>query len=197
MRRPTTAAATALLLACLTGCAAMRVPDDDFPEHSGGRLARTSAPRDDRPPGDTTYILLDLDHRRLYLRRDGEVAPLESFPVAIGQKGWETPTGRFAVTEKIVDPDFLVFDWTDPSKVTGRMPPGPANPLGVRWIGFASAHGWGIGFHGTPNPELLGQAVSHGCVRLRNSDVLKLYDQVYVGTPVLVQDGSSVQNPGH
>jgi lipoprotein-anchoring transpeptidase ErfK/SrfK len=135
---------------------------------------------------------LRLAERRLYLvsyDAESKVSPseFESFPVAIGRKGYETPTGLFAVTDKIEDPDFVKFDWEDPSRVFGRIPPGPSNPLGRRWIGFASAYGWEIGFHGTPHPELLGQAVSHGCVRMRNEDVVKVYDRVTVGTVVIVQ----------
>lgn len=180
------AGAAALLLAAGTaGC--MPVREDEFPEAPVGRPL--AAPRDLRPPGDTLYLVLDLGRRRLYVRdkKSGRARQLASYPVAIGREGWETPTGEFAVREKIVDPDFVVFDWNNPRKVTRRIPPGPENPLGLRWIGFASAYGWGIGFHGTPNPELLGQAVSHGCVRMRNSDVLTLFDLVSVGTPVLVR----------
>jgi lipoprotein-anchoring transpeptidase ErfK/SrfK len=113
--------------------------------------------------------------------------PLASFPVAIGRKEWETPTGRFQVLEKLVDPDFLQFDWNDLARADRRIRPGPGNPLGTRWIGFTTAHGWAIGFHGTPHPELLGQAVSHGCVRMRNEDIVWLYDRVDVGTPVVVR----------
>jgi L,D-transpeptidase ErfK/SrfK len=179
-------AGTALLLAGgLAGC--MPVQEPDFPEAPTGRLAPVK--RDLRPPGDSLYLVLDLGKRRLYVRKEerGRPRQLASYSVAIGRTGYETPTGEFAVREKIIDPDFVVFDWTNPKKVIQRVPPGPDNPLGLRWIGFTSAYGWGIGFHGTPNPELLGQAVSHGCVRMRNSDVLSLYELVRVGTPVIVR----------
>ena len=140
----------------------------------------------------STYLLLRLAERRLYLvryddRSETPFTEMESFPVAIGRKGYETPTGVFAITDKKEDPDFVRFDWNDPSRVFGRIPAGPDNPLGRRWIGFASGPGWQIGFHGTPRPELLGQAVSHGCVRMRNEDVVRVYDQVRVGTVVIVQ----------
>ena len=64
------------------------------------------------------------------------------------------------------------------------IPPGPDNPLGRRWLEFATGDGWQIGLHGTPHPELLGQAVSHGCVRIRDEDVVKGYGRVRVGTVV-------------
>ena len=135
------------------------------------------------------YVLLRLGERRVYVvdpAADGD-AKLGSFPVAVGRQGYETPTGRFAVTHKLEHPDFVQFDWNEPSRVIRRVPPGPENPLGERWIGFTTAYGWEIGFHGTPNPELLGKAVSHGCVRMRNRDVVRMYDLIDVGTPVIVE----------
>jgi lipoprotein-anchoring transpeptidase ErfK/SrfK len=119
---------------------------------------------------------------------DDPGTPVESFPVAIGKTGWETPTGRYQVEEMIEDPDFVKLDETTvPPRVIKRFPPGPTNPLGKRWIQFAHGPGWTLGFHGTPNPELLGQAVSHGCVRMRNADVVRVYDRVHVGTTVIVE----------
>jgi L,D-transpeptidase ErfK/SrfK len=148
--------------------------------------ARAAAERERNGP----LVVLSLGERRVYVMRtdDGSERAIESFPVAIGRAGYETPTGRFAVVEKIEDPDWLEFDWDDPSHVIRRVAPVPTNPLGRRWIGFASAHGWTIGFHGTPHPELLGRAVSHGCVRMRNSDVMELYRRVAIGTPVIVRE---------
>lgn len=134
------------------------------------------------------YLLLRLGERRLYLKQDGADQPLDSFPVAIGRKKFPTPTGRFQVNEMIVEPDFLVFDFEKPSAAPrGRIPPGPNNPLGLRWIGFAYAHGWTIGFHGTSKTSVLGQAVSHGCVRMRNEDIVKVFDRVKIGTTVIVE----------
>ena len=189
---------TLLAVSILVGCAAMH--DDS----SGGRTfrdpaletahrvraridARDAATRD----GSTTYLLLKLGERRLYMINDDyhpETPPIvDSFPVAIGRQEYATPVGRFQVTEMAEDPSWVQFDWENPARAIRTIPPGPDNPLGRRWIGFASAHGWDIGFHGTPHPELLGQAVSHGCVRMRNDDVVKLYDRVGVGTTVIVE----------
>jgi len=133
------------------------------------------------------YLLLRLEERRLYLVDGKTHAPLDSFRVAVGRPPYETPTGRFQVIEMVENPEFVRFDWNDPSRVFGRIPPGPNNPLGRRWIGFAEAYGWAIGFHGTPKPELLGQAVSHGCVRMHNDDVVRLYDRISLGTTVIVE----------
>ena len=127
-----------------------------------------------------------IDYRHAPARAGEDERRVDSFPVAVGRQGYETPAGRFTVTHKVEDPDWVQFDWSDPSHVIRRVGPGPDNPLGVRWIGFTSAYGWEIGFHGTPNPELLGQAVSHGCVRMRNRDVATVYDLVDVGTAIVV-----------
>jgi hypothetical protein len=157
----------------------------------GGRVQHYYGADGDEADARSVYLVLRLGERRLYLMEGEERAArhraLDSFPVAVGQKEWETPTGRFEVTEKIENPDFLQIDWNEPSRVVQTIAPGPDNPLGLRWIGFTSAYGWGIGFHGTPHPELLGRAVSHGCVRMRNSDVVKVYGRVGLGTPVIVE----------
>jgi lipoprotein-anchoring transpeptidase ErfK/SrfK len=76
--------------------------------------------------------------------------------------------------------------WQQP--ITGELiPTGPDNPLGDRWISFWSDGHHQIGFHGTNKEQLIGQPVSHGCLRMRNSDIRALYEQVSVGTPVVVQ----------
>lgn len=169
----------------LAGCA----PAAPGPRRPVSARIFTSSPRsrEDR----RTYLLLRLQERRLYMvtydLADGAPSEIDSFPVAIGRKKYETPTGTFGVTDKVADPHYIQFDWNDPSRVIRTIPPGPDNPLGRRWIEFASGPGWQIGFHGTPHPELLGQAVSHGCVRMRNEDVVKVYDRVRVGTVVIVE----------
>jgi L,D-transpeptidase ErfK/SrfK len=133
-----------------------------------------------------THVVLRLGERRLYLVDDDPGTPVESFPIAIGRDGMETPTGQFAVEEMVENPDFLKIGDGVPSRVLKRIPPGPTNPLGERWIGFAHGDGWTVGIHGTPNPELLGRAVSGGCIRMRNADVLWVYDRVQLGTTVIV-----------
>jgi lipoprotein-anchoring transpeptidase ErfK/SrfK len=140
------------------------------------------------PPPPEPYVLLRLSERRVYLVDEAGGGPTsEGFPVAIGRQQYPTPTGEFQINEMVMNPDFLRFDWNNPSRELGRIPPGPTNPLGLRWIGFANAHGWTVGFHGTAKTSVLGQAVSHGCVRMRNSDVVKLYERVKLGTKVIVE----------
>lgn len=178
--------ALVLLLAGVPGCTLL----------GGGHGARLGArpagrPRDGRPDARYTYLLLKLGERRLYMiTGDGDPSTppaVESFPVAIGRKEYATPIGHFKVTDKRENPDWIQFDWKNPSREFRTIPPGPDNPLGLRWIGFTSAYGWQIGFHGTPHPEALGKAVSHGCVRMNNADVVKVYGRVEIGTTVIVE----------
>ncbi len=135
-----------------------------------------------------THLLLRLGERRIYLMDDDPATPVESFPVAVGRQGKETPVGRFQVEEMIQHPDFHKMDTSVvPARIIKWFPPGPANPLGERWIGFTHGEGWTVGIHGTPNPELLGRAVSGGCVRMRNADVIRVYDRIQLGTAVVVE----------
>ncbi|MGB3535452.1 MAG: L,D-transpeptidase [Microcoleaceae cyanobacterium] len=124
-------------------------------------------------------LVLRLSERRVYVYQNQQL--IVSYPVAIGRSGWETPTGEYQVIQKISHPI-----WQHP--FTGEVvPPGPENPLGVRWIGFWTDGTNYIGFHGTPNEETVGQAISHGCVRMFSQDVLALFEKVQLGTPVIVE----------
>ena len=126
-----------------------------------------------------SHVVLRLSERRVDLY-DGNYRWV-SYPVAVGREGWATPTGRFVVQRKQADPI-----WRHP--FTGELvPPGPENPLGRHWVGFWSDGNNVIGFHGTPQEDLIGQAVSHGCVRMRNADVAEFFQRVEVGTPVVVE----------
>ncbi len=149
-----------------------------------------AAPRPEPPASatDEPFLLLRLNERRLYLMDHGAKQPPQGYPVAIGRPKYPTPTGHFQVNEMVRNPDFLAFDFEHPEgHDRGHVPPGPNNPLGLRWIGFASAHGWQVGFHGTAKTSVLGQAVSHGCVRMSNADVVEVFNHVKVGTVVVVE----------
>ena len=133
--------------------------------------------------------------RRMFLLENGNLRKI--FPVAIGMPGWEIPTGRFEVLQKIPNPV-----WVHPVSGERVEEQGPDNPLGSRWIAFhrdclgRDAHdseAWitikgctTTGFHGTPHRRTVGRAVSHGSVRLYNEDVSALYRQVSLGTQVTV-----------
>jgi len=137
-------------------------------------------PKPSVPDLNATKVVVDLSDRRVYVSRYDEV--IASYPIAIGKKGWETPTGDFKIIHKEHHPI-----WRHP--ITGAIfEGGTDSPLGDRWIGFWSDGRNEIGFHGTPNVDLVGAAVSHGCLRMRNSDVRMLYSQVNIGTQVSVRE---------
>lgn len=124
-------------------------------------------------------LQIDLSSRRLTLYQ-GEME-MSHFPIAVGREGWQTPIGEWEVRQMIHDPA-----WRNP--FTGRVISGsdPENPLGDYWIGFwTDGENW-VGMHGTPNPESVGRAASHGCIRLYNHDIAALFALVTVGTPVIV-----------
>lgn len=123
-------------------------------------------------------LVLKLKEKRVYVYQGEKL--IKKYPVAIGKKGWETPTGEWQVMEKIRNPAWTSFK-------TGEVfPPGTENPLGARWIGFWTDGRDVIGFHGTANLKSIGTAASHGCVRMRNRDVKALFPLVKVGTTVKV-----------
>ena len=126
------------------------------------------------------HLRVDLSLRRVSLYRSDR--KLASYPIAVGQRGWETPLGAYQVIEMQRYPV-----WRHP--LTNEIvPQGRDNPLGSRWIGFWDDGRHHIGFHGTPEAKLVGQPVSHGCLRMRNADIQALYEQVSPGTPVIVSD---------
>jgi L,D-transpeptidase ErfK/SrfK len=114
-----------------------------------------------------TRLVVKLSDRQVYFYRDDRL--VNKYPVAVG------------ILDKEQDPTFI-------HPITQvEVPPGPDNPLGKAWIGFWTDGNTEIGFHGTNQEELIGQAVSHGCIRMRNEDVMELFAQVDVGTPVSVE----------
>lgn len=128
---------------------------------------------------DLTRLVVDLSDRHVYFYKGEQLQA--SYPVGIGQPGWETPIGSFRVNHMQADPI-----WQHP--ITGQtIPAGPDNPLGTRWIGFWSSRNYEIGFHGTNQPDTVGKAISHGCLRMHEAHVRVLYDQVELGTPIIVQ----------
>lgn len=130
------------------------------------------------PDPRATHLRLSLSQKRVYVFAEDQV--LAEFPVAVGASATPTPAGEFEIFQMIVDPV-----WESPW--TGEVhPPGPNSALGLRWIGFVAQDNGIIGFHGTPTVSSIGQAVSNGCVRLRNEDVLALFAHARMGMRVIV-----------
>jgi L,D-transpeptidase ErfK/SrfK len=131
------------------------------------------------PQPRTNRVVLKIKERRVYVYQGDHVKT--SYPVAVGRPGWETPTGEFQVLEMVKQPG-----WTNPF-TQEVLPPSAENPLGERWIAFWTDGTNYVGFHGTPSRDSIGQAASHGCVRMLNEDVRELYEAVQIGTPVIVE----------
>ncbi len=116
-------------------------------------------------------ITIDLSERKLRVYRRGEL--VGTYPVAVGRPGLSTPTGFFFINQKL-------------------KPPTPDGAYGVLALGISAfqpklsywAQGGPVAIHGTNEDYLIGKAVSHGCVRMHNKDVLAVSGYVPAGSPV-------------
>lgn len=110
---------------------------------------------------------------------------VRKYRVAVGQGGYPTPRGLFAVKLKQVNPSWSVPNSGWAGELAGQTIPGgdSRNPIVSRWIGFTGA----VGFHGTNDLSSLGSSASHGCIRMAPWAVRHLYRRVRIGTPVFVR----------
>jgi len=130
-----------------------------------------------------SYLTLDRGAFTLRLWKNLKLA--KSYTVAVGQEGLETPEGLYHIQEKQVNPSWHVPNSAWAGDLAGQViPPGPADPIKARWMGIFE----GAGIHGTDETYSLGSAASHGCVRMAIPDVIELYPQVEVGTPIYIGD---------
>lgn len=110
------------------------------------------------------------------------------FTATMGSRRDPLPLGQWKVLGVARNPPFtynpkLFWDVPDTHEKQ-QLPPGPNGPVGVAWIDLNKEH---YGIHGTPHPETIGRAESHGCVRLTNWDVARLAQMVAPGTQVLFE----------
>ena len=127
-------------------------------------------------------VVVNLPERGLFLFRDGKF--VQFYPVAIGQPGrFSTPTGNAEIVCRVKNPTWMPPEWAGLGNET-VVPAGPANPLGDRWIGLSMP---GLGFHSTNNPTSVGQAASHGCMRMYPDSVHDLFERVETGMPVRIE----------
>jgi lipoprotein-anchoring transpeptidase ErfK/SrfK len=137
-------------------------------------FATPSAAADGVRPTDTSAsrrIVVSIPDRKLALIENGQIVSIYS--IAVGAPASPSPAGTFSIVNRVANPTYY-----KPGTIVG---PGAANPIGTRWIGL-SAKGYGI--HGTDNPGSIGHAKSHGCIRLRNHDVERLFERVRPGDVV-------------
>lgn len=121
-----------------------------------------------------TRVLVDLSDRRVTLFREGR--PVFSTRAAIGSDATPTPTGAYYVNQRLVPSD----------------PGGPFGPGAIGISAFSEVlTGWvqggPVAIHGTNRPDLVGQAVSNGCIRVANADLRRLWRDTPAGTPVVVR----------
>ncbi|WMT42086.1 L,D-transpeptidase [Paenibacillus sp. D2_2] len=107
-------------------------------------------------------IIVDVSDRQLYLL-DGDTV-VKGYPIGVGKMLTPTPVGDYVIINK---------------------QPNPGGPFGAFWMGLSKPH---YGIHGTNDPSSIGHIVSHGCIRMYNSDVLELASLVSVGTRVTIRD---------
>jgi lipoprotein-anchoring transpeptidase ErfK/SrfK len=202
-RRARIAALGAALAASLFGTAAAQVFSDHWTDRGSAPFAQAAplaepqsanADGDDLPaalrrqlvfypsnqPAGT--IIIDTAHTFLYLTL-GRGNALR-YGIGVGRKGF-TWSGVEKISRKAAWPD-----WIPPAEMIARQPylprwvgGGPGNPLGARALYLGNTD---YRIHGTNNPGSIGTQVSSGCIRLRNADVIDLYDRVAVGTKVVV-----------
>lgn len=119
-------------------------------------------------------LVVDKEEKTITWKRGSEI--IKVYQVAIGREGMETPAGEFAVINKVENPIWYNMNKEYPAD-------SPQNLLGTRWMGL-DVKSYGI--HGTRNPESIGNASSHGCIRMHNRDVEELFQWIPVGTKVVI-----------
>ncbi len=128
-------------------------------------------------------IVVHVDRNLLELYEGFDV--IQTWSVATAKPGWVTPTGVWEIWDKRVNPT-----WYNPALdswgagLPAVVPGGPSAPMGTRAI-YIDAPGL-IRIHGTPAPESIGRFASHGCIRMRNEEVEKLFEMIEVGQHVVI-----------
>jgi lipoprotein-anchoring transpeptidase ErfK/SrfK len=129
-----------------------------------------------------TVIVVNRSQFRLRLFKD--LKPNQTFGIAVGQVGLETPAGQYTIANKAINPAWHVPNSAWAGKLAGKVIAGddPTNPIKARWLGIFD----GVGIHGTSDDASIGHNASHGCIRMHIPDVEKLYDEVPVGSAVYI-----------
>ncbi len=186
----------ATMAAALAGCTYKGIPDPQISARDAEWMAQIPTAQEeprygrylvDDPTGEAPgTIVVDTKQRFLYLVQEGKKAI--RYGVAVGDEayGW---TGTSRIARKAEWPD-----WNPPSEMKARWPHvhftkgGPSNPLGARALYLYEGNRDTLyRIHGTNEPEKIGLAVSSGCIRMRNIDVIDLYNRVALNTKVIVR----------
>jgi hypothetical protein len=119
-------------------------------------------------------VLVSIPDRKLAVLENGSV--VAGFAISVGADDSPSPTGEFTIVNRVSNPAYYHEGVV--------IPAGKANPVGTRWVGLSQK---GYGIHGTNAPKSIGQAASHGCIRLRNRDMEKLFGMLRVGDVVEIR----------
>jgi hypothetical protein len=119
-------------------------------------------------------IVVDLSERRVTLFRRGR--PVFTTRAAVGSPATPTPTGAFYVNQRLV-----------PADAGGPFGPGAIGISAFSEVLTGWVQGGPIAIHGTNRPDLIGRAVSNGCIRVRNDALRRLWRHAIAGTPVVVR----------
>ena len=132
----------------------------------------------------TNYTVITIDQSAFKLRLFKNLKVVKTYGVAVGQQGYPTPNGRFAIQSKQVNPTWSVPNSPWAGELGGSSVAGgsAANPLKARWMGVSGS----VGIHGTGQDYSIGSRASHGCIRMHVSDVIKLFARTPIGAPVLI-----------
>ncbi|MFB1050425.1 L,D-transpeptidase [Paraliobacillus sp. JSM ZJ581] len=136
-------------------------------------------PLGENPTDQSPFVIVNKATLQLAFINEGEVKKVYS--VATGVTKEKTPEGMFNIIVKAEQPYYR----------KKNIPGGnPNNPLGARWIGFdaENTNGRVYGVHGTNQPETIGQRVSAGCIRMKNKDVIVLFNKIPIGTKIWIVD---------
>lgn len=184
----------ALLLGRPGDCAAAQGPQAGATA-AGHRLDTDGLPGTPLLPATRRSVRISLEEHRLYLLEGEQVVWSARIGTGTGAtlegagQRWEfsTPRGPFRVQYKEKEPVWWLPDWV----FVERGEPVPPHDSPTRRLegelGAAALYlTHEIAIHGTDQPELLGNAISHGCIRMSNDDVLRLYEELEVGAPVII-----------
>ena len=130
------------------------------------------------PTTQCEQLVINIPELRLYFFNRAN-STVQTYPIGIGDEGWESPLGTWNIVEKRPNPTWYVPQSLQAKYGMASMPPGPDNPLGEYMLKF-SAGAYGV--HGTSMPWGVGRLVSHGCIRCYPEHIRILYPQVPVGT---------------
>ena len=137
-------------------------------------LAAMTGRADGADTADATVVrrlVVSIPERKLAVVENDQV--VEVFAVAVGAPKTPSPVGTFTIVNRVANPTYYHSGTV--------IAPGPRTPVGTRWIGLNQK---GYGIHGTDQPSSIGYAQSHGCIRLRNADVERLFERVRTGDVV-------------